>query len=105
MMTDDAQCALRDMVELEMYLVMQPQQKPCPMLPRRTKPLLGARKPHCNPIESSAAAELMDGKFIEPTSNQTFVVSKSGYEYYQRELKETKPKPYAGGSVPDPHRS
>jgi hypothetical protein len=91
MMSESGQYALRDMIELQMYLAIEPQQKPCPMLPRRTKPLLAGRKPRCNPIEWSAAAELMDGGFIERTSTRTFVVSKYGYEFYRRELKDAKP--------------
>jgi len=79
--------ALQDMVELEMYLVSQSQQTPWPMLPRRPKKPLEPKKPHSNPVESSAAKELVGQRFIEPTSSRTFVVSKSGYQFYEREIK------------------
>jgi hypothetical protein len=82
-----AQHALRDMVELEMYLVAQPQQTPWPMHSRRSRKDHRARNPLTNPIASSAANELLDRGFIEATSSQTFVVSKSGYQFYQREMK------------------
>jgi hypothetical protein len=91
MMSDSGQYALRDMVELQMYLMVQPQQKPCPLLPRRTKTLLTDRKPHCNPIESSSVAELMDGGFIERSSSRTYVVSKTGYDFYESQLKTVHP--------------
>jgi len=81
------QHALRDMVELQMYLVAQSQHKPWTMLPRRTRGKDEARKPYSNPVESSAVVELMDRGFIEASSSQTFVVSKSGHQYYEREMK------------------
>ena len=90
MMSESGRHALKDMVELQLYLAIEPQQKPCPMLPRLTSPQVEERKPHCNPIESSVAAELLDGGLIERTSSWTFVVSKSGYEFYRRELKDAK---------------
>jgi hypothetical protein len=86
-MSAGAQHALQDMVELEMYIVSQPQQAPWPMLPRRSKKPHQARKPYSNPVESSAAKELFGHGFIETTSNRTFVVSKSGYQFYEREMK------------------
>jgi hypothetical protein len=87
MMSVGAQHALQDMVELEMYIFSQPQQAPWSMLPRRSgKPHL-ARKPYSNPVESSAAKELVEHGFIEATSSRTFVVSKSGYHFYEREMK------------------
>ena len=87
MMSANGQHALSDMVELKMYLLAQPQQRPWALLPRSTKPVLGGREPHRNPVESSAAKELVDGGFVEPTSNRTFVVSKSGYAFYEQEIK------------------
>ena len=86
MMSNSGQDALRDMVELQMYLVPQPQRQPWPLLPRRAKALFPDKKPHCNPIEASAGTELVESGFIEHSSNRTFVVSKSGHEFYQREL-------------------
>ena len=91
MISDSGKNALVDMVELQMYLLIQPQRQPCPMLPRSTKPLLLEKMPHCNPIESSAAVELVHGGFIEHSSSRTCVVSKSGYEFYRRELKVVEP--------------
>jgi len=87
MMSVGGQRALQDMVEMEMYLVSQSQQTPWPMLPRGTKKLHGAKKPHSNVVESSVAKELVDQGFIEATSSRTFVVSKSGHQFYQREMK------------------
>ena len=87
MMGVGGQHALQDMVEMEMYLVAQSQQTPWPMLPRGTKKLHDARKPHNNMVEASVAKELVDQGFIEATSSRTFVVSKSGYQFYERELK------------------
>ncbi len=84
MLSVGAQHALQDMVELEMYLVSQPQQAPWSMLPRRNKKPHQVRKPYCNPVESSAAKELVEHGFIEATSSRTFVVSKSGYQFYER---------------------
>lgn len=78
--------ALQDMVKLQMYLVAQPQQTPWPLLPRRTKGPHEFREPHNNPIESSVGKELSDLGFIEATSTRTFVVSKSGHQFYEREL-------------------
>ena len=86
-MSVGAQHALKDMVELQMYLLAQPQQRPWLLLPRSTRPVLEGREPHRNPVESSAAKELVDGGFVEPTSNRTFVVSKSGYAFYEQEIK------------------
>jgi len=57
------------------------------MLPRGTKKLHEAKKSHSNLVESSAAKELVDRGFIEATSSRTFVVSKSGYQFYEREMK------------------
>lgn len=53
------QHALQDMVELEMYLEVQSQNKPWPMVPRRTNKQKEDRKPSSNPVESSAMMELL----------------------------------------------
>jgi hypothetical protein len=79
--------ALQDMVELEMYLVAQSQQTPWPILPRGTKKIHGAKQPYSNVVESSAALELVNQRLIEATSSRTFVVSKSGHQFYEREMK------------------
>jgi len=81
------QQALQDMVELQMYLVAQSQQTPWPMLPRRTNGPYKADRPYSNPVESRAVRELMDQRFIEATSNRTFIVSKSGLEFYERNIR------------------
>jgi hypothetical protein len=81
------QHALQDMVELQMYVVAQSQHKPWPMVPRRMNKQQEERKPYSNPVESSAVMELLYRRFIEATSNRTFVVSKSGYQFYEREIK------------------
>jgi hypothetical protein len=81
--------ALEDMVELEMYLLAQPQQAAWPILSRRgSKNVSGARTPHSIAVESSAINELLDQRFIEPTSNRTFVVSKSGLRFYELAIKQ-----------------
>src|ERR1700692_4555928 len=98
------QHALQDMVELQMYLVAQPQQTPWPMLARRNKQRYGARKPYRNLVESSAARELLNRGFIEATSSRTVVVSKSGYEYYERVMKPylSMTRPQGIGKVQEP---
>ncbi len=82
------QRALQDMVELQMYLVAQSQRTLWSLLPRRSKRLDETRKPHSNPVESSTVKELMDRGFIEGTSSRTWVVSRSGYQFYHREMKK-----------------
>jgi hypothetical protein len=81
------QHALLDMVELHMYLLAKPQQLPWPMLSRGGKDHHADREPHINPIEQGVAWELLDLQLIEATSSQTFVVSKSGYQYYEGQMK------------------
>jgi len=82
-----SQHALEDMVEFEMYLLGQSQQTPWPMLPRGIRKLYRTREPYCNRVEWSAVNELLTEGFIEATSSRTFVVSKSGYQFYERQLK------------------
>ena len=79
--------ALQDMVELEMYLVAQSQQSPWSLLARRSKIPDETRLPYSTSVEASAVKELMDRRFIEATSSRTFVVSKSGYQFYERSIK------------------
>lgn len=86
-MSVGGQHALQDMVELQMYLVAQSQWTPWPLLPRRAKRLHETRSPHNNPVESSTVKELMDRGFIEGASSRTFVVSKSGFQYYAQVMK------------------
>ena len=81
------QHALRDIVELQMYLLAQPQKRPWPMVYRRGKKHHEGKEPHSNPVEWSVAWELLERRFIEATSRRTFVVSKSGYQYYERQMK------------------
>ena len=76
--------ALQDLVELQMYLVAQPQQTPWPMCPRTRQNPLDTRKPHSNPIEVSVVWELRNLGLIEASSSRTFIVSKSGQEVYKR---------------------
>jgi hypothetical protein len=83
-----SQHILRDMIELEMYLVSEASQKPWSILPRRSKNSNDARKPHSTLVESSAAMELVNQGFVETTSSRTFVVSKSGYQFYEQEMKD-----------------
>src|SRR5260370_20563660 len=87
MMSVDGQHALQDMVELEMYLLAQAQQRPWPMVPRGRKAPPIVREPFCNPVESSVVNELAKLGFIEATSSRTFVVSRSGYDFYDRDMK------------------
>lgn len=81
------QHALKDMVELQMYLEVQPQNRPWPLVFRRTKKQQEDRKPYSNPVESSAVMELLYQGFIEATSSRTFVVSRSGYQFHESENK------------------
>jgi len=85
-MSVGGQHALQDMVELQMYLVAQSQQTPWPLLPRRTKGPHEVRKPHSNAVDLSVVRELADLGFIETTSRRTYIVSKSGYQFYEREI-------------------
>jgi hypothetical protein len=85
MMSDSGQQALKDMVELQMYLVAQVHGKPWPLLPRSVKFL--SSEPHCSAVDSNVADELFGLGCIERTSSQTFVVSKFGREFYLREIK------------------
>ena len=77
-----AQHAFEDMVELQMYLVAQSQDNPWPMLPRGTK--TPDRKPFCNPVEFGTVRELIDKRYIEPSSSRTFVASRIGCEIHER---------------------
>ena len=77
--------ALQDLVELQMYLVAQPQQTAWPMCPRTRTSRLDTRKAHSNPVEVKVVWELRDLGFIEATSSQTFIVSKAGREFYERQ--------------------
>jgi hypothetical protein len=88
-MSAGGQQALQDMVELQMYLVAQAQQSPWPMCPRSAMRLPVTRMPYSNLVESSVAWELLDQGFIEATSSRTFIVSKSGYQFYQRQTIRT----------------
>jgi hypothetical protein len=85
-MSDNCYLALKDMVELCMYLVAQPQQRPWPMLPRTKDTVRGPRTPAHNPIEWSAANELLTLGFIQHTSSVTLVVSQSGRDFYKHEM-------------------
>jgi hypothetical protein len=76
--------ALTDMVEFEMYLVSQPRQISWPMLSRRNKKLPEAKKACGNLVEWSVAMELLDQGLVEATSSRAFVVSKFGYQFYER---------------------
>ena len=87
MISIGSQQALQNMVELEMYLVAQAGQTPWPILPRRTGRAHEGRELYSNAIEPRAAIELIDIGFIEPTSSRTFVVSESGHQFYDREMK------------------
>ena len=80
--------ALKDMVELQMYLVAQPLQRPWPLVSRRTRAFPEVRAPHCNPIESNVANELVQLGLIEYTSSVTLVVSQAGSDFYEREIKK-----------------
>jgi hypothetical protein len=90
-----AQHALQDMVKLKMYLLSQPQQTPWLLLSRmRTDSFeLMIGRPHSASLEVSAVNELLDLAFIEATSNRTFVVSKSGLQFYERKTSGTSPSP------------
>lgn len=80
---------LKDMVELQMYLAAQTYGKPWPLLPRGTQ--IYSREPSCWAVDLSVVEELVDRGFVERTSSQTFVVSKSGMEFYLRGSKPAIP--------------
>lgn len=80
-----AQHALQDMIELQMYLMAQARQTPWTMFPRRTKKrgkALEAKDLCGNMVEFEVAKELIGRGFIEASSSRTFVVSKSGHQFY-----------------------
>ena len=81
-MSAGGQHALQDMIELELYLTSQSQQKPWPLLPRRNKKLQDAGL-SSKLVSASAAAELINLGFIEPSSSRTYIVSKGGYRFYK----------------------
>jgi hypothetical protein len=83
----DAQHALQDMVELQMYLVAQSQRTPWPLFRRGAKGTRETRRPHNNPVERSAVKGLIDLGFIERTSTRMFVVSQSGCQFYESVMK------------------
>jgi hypothetical protein len=85
-MSNDGYLALKDMVELQMFLAAQPQQRPLPLLPRTSKVQAVNRTPSHNPIEWSAANELVTLGLIEYTSNVTLVVSRAGRDFYDHEM-------------------
>lgn len=92
------QDALRDMIELQMYLVAQTHRKPWPLLSRSAKPQ--SRGPCCKAVALSVAEELVDRGFIEKTSSQTYVVSKSGRDFYLRQIKPPKDRVFPDGGPP-----
>ena len=66
------QHALQDMVELQMYLVAQSQNKPWFMVPRRPNKQQEDRKPYSNPVESSAVMELLKSASIPSAPPEAF---------------------------------
>jgi hypothetical protein len=88
-MSESGHHALKDMVELQMYLVAQLAERPWPLMPRGVKALAEFREPYCNSIELAVANELLQLGVIEYSSTLTLVVSKVGNEFYQREIKQT----------------
>ena len=87
---------LQDMIELQMYLMAQPHRKPWPLLSRSAKPQ--RRRPFCQAVDASIVEELVNRGFIEQTSSQTFVVSKSGREFYLRQVKPDSDEVSPGGT-------
>lgn len=88
-MSESGHHALKDMVELQMYLVAQLGERPWPLMPRGVKALAEFREPYCYSIEVAVANELLKLGLIEYSSPLTLVVSKVGNELYQREIKTT----------------
>jgi len=84
-----SQNALRDMVELQMYLEAHSPYTHWLMLRRRMGGQPEAREPYSNSVESSAVTELLDRLLIEAASSRTLVVSRFGYEFYEREIRES----------------
>lgn len=83
LMSAGGQQALRNMIELQLYLLAQPKETPWPLCPRRINRSHEATTPP-SPVDWSVARELLDQGFIEATSNRTFVVSRSGFQYYKQ---------------------
>jgi hypothetical protein len=81
MISVDGQHALLDMIELQMYLVTQTQEKPWSILPRGVKKSI-SRDPYSNWVEANVGNELVRQGLIEATSNRTYVVSKAGHHFY-----------------------
>jgi hypothetical protein len=54
------------------------------MYPRTRKHPLDTRKAHNNPVDVSVVWELRELGFIEASSSRTFIVTKSGQEFYDR---------------------
>jgi hypothetical protein len=85
-MSEQALHVLKDMVELQMYLVAQARERPLPMLPRCTKRNPETRQPFCNPVDYSAVIELLKLSLIEYSSQLTLVVSAPGILFYERKF-------------------
>jgi hypothetical protein len=86
------------MIELEMYLVAQPEDNPWPIVPRSLWKTSGATGPFSKFVSTLVAKELVAAGFIQPTSPTIFVVSQFGRRFYERHLKPTTPP-----SIPLPH--
>ena len=84
--------ALRDMVELQMYLLAQPKEMSWSLFPRRVKKTLEVKRPYDTLVESRVARDLLARGLIEGTSNRTFIVSRSGYQYHERQPERNQPE-------------
>jgi hypothetical protein len=85
--SDKAKDALTDMIESQLYLLAQPHLKAWPMASRMTKTASNSRESNRHSVESSAAKELVDLGLVEQSSRVTYVVSKSGLAFYNREIR------------------
>ena len=85
--SDKAKQALTAMIEFQMYLLAQPNLTSWPMASRTKNALPDRKEPYSNSVESSVGTELIEWGFIEQSSRVTYVVSKSGLAFYNREIK------------------
>ncbi len=85
--SDKAKDTLIAMIEFQLYILAQPHGKPWRMAPRNAKSSVYGKAPNTDLVESGAAMELAERGFIEQSSRVTYIVSKSGIAFYEREIK------------------
>jgi uncharacterized iron-regulated membrane protein len=88
-MSNEAQYCLMDMIELAMYLERFNGEMPWAIRRRGTYALQKPARKTLLPgtVSSATARALLQLGLIEQASGDTFVVSKTGQEYYEQYLK------------------